>query len=889
MPAAPTADVPRRPIHRTTHGTRLSRTLAVGVTVLLLTSAAITQASATPPAPALGQGPTAGGTTVSLNLPVITDQFRAKRVAAGFVSSAAIGLDDRLYSWGGSTSGGSGPTLLPNQAPGTIFTEVASTVFSSTAIDSNGQAWSWGYNPNGLLGTGLPNDWSTEHDLAPVVMPAGVSFTQLAASQVQMLALAGDGTAYAWGDNSHGVLGNGTDADQNTPQPVVMPMGVSFTEVAAGYSNSYALDTTGTVWAWGAQQWLGQAGVAADAWTPVAVPGLPPITELVAGAFTVFAHGNDGVWYAWGQNDHGELGTAATGTVPTPTPLSTSQPFTTISPALGTWASTAALTASGKAYAWGLGTWGALGNGSTTDSAIPAPVNMPNGHTFTQLSMGGAHLLTIDDAGGVWGWGNNDYGQLGDHTTDQRNTPVPVGATVSASQLTRVSFGDVDANPASFVDHTLGTWSVTTPAHAAATVDVRVEWTLDGVPQPPITYPAGFRFYAPGDSGWSQAGHLYVLAQSLSGSHWINILDYDTASPGTPTNLLETYVPAPLTNAFIPDGLGVSPDGDFFYTFTEIQPPTPGSTSPREAFIVRWTVGDTTPTLLPAFSLVDPAAGHVTAGSVNPVDGAYYFAAIRGIPGGGLLEAHLYRYDPVDATRTGLVAKLQAPLDAGMLAQEPADATYTGDLLFDDSGTLSIVTSNDQFDASTSSYTADFALRATFAAAGFSSLPGITSTAQLSNVPTLTDANPTIAVRPGVRISGAGLVGSELRATGVTLDQIGLNNFWLGLDPTALGEIGAAPLAIPPFSVAWDAASVVLPKSTGGGTGNQGGSGGTGGSGGGTSGGGSQTAGSNGSEASLSRTGSPELSPELIAGGVTFIVLGAAALVWGLRRRPSSE
>lgn len=571
---------------RTAGRGRRSLTLSVVIAILLVAAPALSPANATPPTPALGQGPTTGGTTVALTVPAVTDQFRAKQVSAGFIHSAAIGLDDRLYLWGLSQSVGAQPTLLANQPAGATFTNVASTPFTLTALDSHGQGWSWGGNPEGLLGTGLPSDWGpTVHDLAPVVMPAGVSFTQLAPAQVQMLALASDGTAYAWGDNSHGVLGNGNDTDQNTPQPVIMPAGVRFTQLGAGYSNSYALDQTGTVWAWGAKQGLGQAGAPADAWTPQAVPGLPPVTQIAVGAFTVFAHGTDGVWYAWGQNDFGELGTAATGVVPTPIPLSAPQSFTTIAPSLGTWSSTTALTVSGKAYAWGRGSFGALGNGSVANSAIPAPVAMPPGRTFTALSTGGGHVLAIDGAEGVWAWGYNEYGQLGDGTATQQNTPVPVGASVHASQITRVSFGGVDADLALIAEQGFGVWNVITPAHAAGTVEVRVEWSLDGVAQPPITYPAGFRYFTPGDSGWYQAGHLYVLAQSVGGSHWINLFDFDVAHPDSPTTLLETQMPAPLNDAFIPDGLGVGPDGDFYYTFTETNPPAAGSTTPHEAFI----------------------------------------------------------------------------------------------------------------------------------------------------------------------------------------------------------------------------------------------------------------------------------------------------------------
>lgn len=225
-----------------------------------------------------------------------------------------------------------------------------------------------------------------------------------------------------------------------------------------------------------------------------------------------------------------------------------------------------------------------------------------------------------------------------------------------------------------------------------------------------------------------------------------------------------------------------------------------------------------------------------------------------------------------------------------MLAQEPEDAIFTGDLVFDEFGTLSLVTSNALFDASSSGPTPDYALRATFAGSGFVTLPGITSDALLTDVPTLTDHDPTIAYRVGARITGVGLVGSDLRAIGVAPDGMNLANSWFGLDSASLGEVSPAALAIPSFSVAWDAASVVLPTSTGGGGtgggGTDGGSGGGGTSGGGTDGGGSTPdPGTATPNSPLERTGGQDSAPVAIGGAAALLALGAGALIWAARRR----
>src|SRR5437899_12265501 len=67
----------------------------------------------------------------------------------------------------------------------------------------------------------------------------------------------GQGTVSAWGDNSFGELGNGTNTASNTPMQVSGLSGV--TAIAGGELHSLALKSDGTVRAWG-QNTSGQSG-----------------------------------------------------------------------------------------------------------------------------------------------------------------------------------------------------------------------------------------------------------------------------------------------------------------------------------------------------------------------------------------------------------------------------------------------------------------------------------------------------------------------------------------------------------------------------------------------------------------------------------------------------
>ncbi|MFG0238189.1 Ig-like domain-containing protein, partial [Brevibacillus porteri] len=55
--------------------------------------------------------------------------------------------------------------------------------------------------------------------------------------------------------------------------------------------------------------------------------------------------------------------------------------------------------------------------------------------TVNRLSAGGMHTLMVKEDGSVWAWGQNEKGQLGDGTTQNRTTPVESMLVISAQQL----------------------------------------------------------------------------------------------------------------------------------------------------------------------------------------------------------------------------------------------------------------------------------------------------------------------------------------------------------------------------------------------------------------------------------------------------------------------
>lgn len=130
----------------------------------------------------------------------------------------------------------------------------------------------------------------------------------VAAGNKHCLALRSDGTVWAWGNNEHGQLGNGTTTKSNKSLQVKGLTNVI--AIAGGKNHSVALKRDGTVWAWGLndQGRLGNGNVVDKYFKPTQVKGLSNIISIAAGrGYSVAVDSNRTVW-AWGVNDEGQLG-----------------------------------------------------------------------------------------------------------------------------------------------------------------------------------------------------------------------------------------------------------------------------------------------------------------------------------------------------------------------------------------------------------------------------------------------------------------------------------------------------------------------------------------------------------------------------------------------------
>src|SRR3989442_1090711 len=137
--------------------------------------------------------------------------------------------------------------------------------------------------------------------------------------------------------------------------------------------------------------------------------------------------------YCWGANGSGQLGDGTTTSQSSPV-LVQAPPGVSFAAVTGGVAHTCGVTAAGIAYCWGRNLEGQLGDGTTMNRLTPVPVQAPAGVSFAAVGAGDVHTCRVTATGAAYCWGANGSGQLGDGTTTtHRLTPLPVQARAGVS------------------------------------------------------------------------------------------------------------------------------------------------------------------------------------------------------------------------------------------------------------------------------------------------------------------------------------------------------------------------------------------------------------------------------------------------------------------------
>lgn len=414
------------------------------------------------PADTTGDGPGAADAGWEQRQPSLFDSAndRAERVAAGDdLTPEDLGPDDLA-------AGNIADVVLDDCTAQSIVPIALGN--DHTCRVSEGVVWCWGHNSAGQLGNGT---WQDSHLPVKVDMPMEV--LALSAGIAHTCALAVDGTVWCWGNDDDGQIGTETCGGS-----VSTPMQVSNIDsviaLTAGIEHTCVLRTGGVLSCWGLNQYaqLGIGGVAGfipyAACSPVSVVGLAHVTLFSAAGIATCALSNCGELWCWGGNviSSKNYGSADIG--------GSTPAFIAIVQQTRSLVGTCLITDGGEVYCWErtpVYDEEALLDGATPwDTAVPTLVpelqdvaTVTDGGSYVLqkngtvwcwkcaansrygideeriapwqvnglekvefLLSGAGHTCAIVEDGGTWCWGNNDHGQLGDGTTEQRAVPTLV-------------------------------------------------------------------------------------------------------------------------------------------------------------------------------------------------------------------------------------------------------------------------------------------------------------------------------------------------------------------------------------------------------------------------------------------------------------------------------
>ena len=378
------------------------------------------------------------------------------------------------------------PGPVPAEASTSVTPMIATGGAHTCELVADGTVRCWGDNSSGQLGDGTTTD--RPHRVT-VRLSNGDPLTGVTAITVggaHTCALLDGGTVRCWGNNFSGQLGNGTSGGgAGSTHPVtVLETGTAgsadeaplagVTAVSAGISHTCAIVAGGAVRCWGQNASfqvgagvspLNAQGVPTPTPNPVPVlflfEGAPAqltgVSAITAGAQHTCVRRSGSVW-CWGDNLHGQLGNGTHGPrnsseFPVRVMIDPSDgggPLTDSVAVSAGETHTCALTESdhSPARCWGQYDVGQLGIGTSgptsTFNSYPRTVlasGTPSSVRValtgvTAIAANGKHTCAVLTTGDVRCWGGNNFGQLGDGTTDQRMNPVPV-----------LSSGTADASP----------------------------------------------------------------------------------------------------------------------------------------------------------------------------------------------------------------------------------------------------------------------------------------------------------------------------------------------------------------------------------------------------------------------------------------------------------
>lgn len=293
--------------------------------------------------------------------------------------------------------------------------------YFTSYLNSKGHVYVWGSNMN--------KEFGGSTNILPVQKEGGGNLDnviQMYTGGSHSFAITKDGKLYGWGRNDLGNLGLGTTTTLNYAKELVLPDNLKLKHVkklSTNYNNSLLLLESGEVLSWGENQ-TGQLGTGNTnkQTSPTYLiksdgTRFTNVKDVLMGENSAYILEKDGTMYVAGDNSQGQLAIGDYRLIQQKFIISnelSSHGKNITKMGAGAY-HFAALLEDGKVITLGSNSFGQLANPGG-NNASPRFAKDGSGNDFTgakDIAVGRYHVISLKESGDIYGWGMNDYGQLG--------------------------------------------------------------------------------------------------------------------------------------------------------------------------------------------------------------------------------------------------------------------------------------------------------------------------------------------------------------------------------------------------------------------------------------------------------------------------------------------
>jgi len=333
-------------------------------------------------------------------------------------------------------------------------TQIAAGNSYSLFLKSDGSLWGMGYNYSGELGDGTYGTAASYYSTNRPELIVANNVTTIAAGG-HSLFLKSNGSLWGMGDDAYGELGDGNYGDlwgcTNRPEQIVAS---NVTAIAVGVMHSLFIKVDGSLWGMG-YNGSGDLGDGTYGIAPYYSTNRPEqivarnVTAIAAGdAYSLFIKSDGSLW-AMGDNINGQLGDGTTNSTNQPEQILASN-VTAIAAGIS---HSLFLKSDGSLWAMGKNNHGQLGDGTYNQTNQPEMIASNN---VTAIAVGTSHSLFLKSDGSLWGMGYNGDGDLGDGTLNDTNRPEQI----VTSGVMAIAGGGIPEDHSLFLKSDGGLWGM---------------------------------------------------------------------------------------------------------------------------------------------------------------------------------------------------------------------------------------------------------------------------------------------------------------------------------------------------------------------------------------------------------------------------------------------